>query len=101
MEPVRNLSGGLPERVLISPDGLLNFLPFQALVDEEGRFLIDRDQSKTAPHPTLRPRVETNPHNRTKLFDGSHHPVADAAVIASDTLPPEVQPFTASGLGRR
>ena len=41
MEPLRTFTGGAT-RLLISPEGLLNLLPFQALVDERGRFLVER-----------------------------------------------------------
>ncbi|MBX7220170.1 MAG: tetratricopeptide repeat protein [Blastocatellia bacterium] len=38
-EPVRKLLGA-STRVLLSPDGSLNLIPFDALVDERGRFLV-------------------------------------------------------------
>ena len=41
MEPVRGVLGGA-EMVLLSPDGSLNLAPFAALVDEGGRFLVER-----------------------------------------------------------
>src|SRR6185436_5116625 len=41
MRPVRGLLDGAT-RVLLSPDGALNVVPFAALVDESGRFLIER-----------------------------------------------------------
>ena len=40
-QPVRPLLGKLT-RLLISPDGTLNLIPFAALVDEQGRFLVER-----------------------------------------------------------
>jgi CHAT domain-containing protein len=39
--PARRLIGP-SGRVLVSPDGALNLVPFGALVDEEGRFLVER-----------------------------------------------------------
>jgi len=39
--PVRPLLGGLT-RLLISPEGSLNLIPFAALVDERGRYLVER-----------------------------------------------------------
>jgi CHAT domain-containing protein/Tfp pilus assembly protein PilF len=45
MRPVRSLlPGGRAEidRLLISPDGLLNLIPFAALVDENNQYLIER-----------------------------------------------------------
>lgn len=41
MRPVRALIGGA-RRILISPDGQLDLIPFGALVDEEGRALLER-----------------------------------------------------------
>ena len=39
--PVRALAGGV-DRLLVSADGQLNLVPFEALVDERGRFLVQR-----------------------------------------------------------
>jgi CHAT domain-containing protein len=41
MQPLRSSFGGAA-RLLISPDGELNLVPFEALVDEDGRYLIER-----------------------------------------------------------
>ena len=41
MQPVRTLTGDATQ-LLISPDGELNLIPFAALVDEQGRYLIQR-----------------------------------------------------------
>lgn len=41
MQPLRPLLGDATQ-LLVSPDGELNLLPFQALVDERGRYLIER-----------------------------------------------------------
>jgi CHAT domain-containing protein/tetratricopeptide (TPR) repeat protein len=40
MRPVRQLLGGA-RRVFVSPDGALNLVPFAALVDERGRYLVE------------------------------------------------------------
>ena len=41
MQPVRALAGDA-RHLLVSPDGELNLIPFEALVDEQGRFLVER-----------------------------------------------------------
>ncbi|MBX7220188.1 MAG: tetratricopeptide repeat protein [Blastocatellia bacterium] len=41
MQPVRKLLGST-QRLLLSPDGVLNLIPFDALIDEQGRFLVQR-----------------------------------------------------------
>ena len=43
MQPVRGLAGPA-RRLLISPDGTLNLIPFEALRDEQGRYLLERFQ---------------------------------------------------------
>jgi CHAT domain-containing protein len=43
MQPVRALTGS-HRQLLISPDGALNLLPFEALRDEQGRYALDRYQ---------------------------------------------------------
>ncbi|WP_170319967.1 CHAT domain-containing tetratricopeptide repeat protein [Polyangium spumosum] len=43
LQPIRRLLGPT-RRILLSPDGLLNLVPFGALVDEEGRYLVERYQ---------------------------------------------------------
>jgi len=45
MRPVLALTQpgvGEPRRLLIAPDGLLNLIPFAALVDQQGRYLVER-----------------------------------------------------------
>src|SRR5262249_29890356 len=41
MQPVRSLTGDATH-LLISADGELNLIPFEALVDEQGRFMVER-----------------------------------------------------------
>jgi CHAT domain-containing protein/Tfp pilus assembly protein PilF len=40
MQPLRKLLGGT-RQIFLSPDGALNLIPFSALVDEQGRYLIE------------------------------------------------------------
>ena len=41
LQPIRALLGGTTH-LLISPDGALNLIPFEALVDEQNRYLVER-----------------------------------------------------------
>jgi CHAT domain-containing protein/Tfp pilus assembly protein PilF len=41
MEPVRRLVGNA-EHLLIAPDGALNLIPFSALMDQRGKYLVER-----------------------------------------------------------
>ena len=41
MRPIRGLVGNA-KRLLISPDGALNLIPFEALADEQGHYLVER-----------------------------------------------------------
>jgi CHAT domain-containing protein/Tfp pilus assembly protein PilF len=42
MAPLRGLVGDGVTRLLLSPDGALNLVPFEALIDEQQRYLIER-----------------------------------------------------------
>jgi CHAT domain-containing protein/Tfp pilus assembly protein PilF len=76
MRPVRTLLGGAQggtRRLLIAPDGLLNLIPFAALVDEQGRYLVERYtisyltsgrdllRLKLAPRSSNAPLIVANP----------------------------------------
>ncbi len=41
LQPIRGLTGGATH-LLISPDGVLNLVPFEALLDEQGRYALER-----------------------------------------------------------
>jgi CHAT domain-containing protein/Tfp pilus assembly protein PilF len=57
-QPVRELTGSA-QRWIISPDGQLNFVPFESLVDEHGRFLLENHSISyvTSGRDLLRMRV--------------------------------------------
>jgi CHAT domain-containing protein/Tfp pilus assembly protein PilF len=64
MRPLRGLIGN-SARLLISPDGALNLIPFEALVDERGRFLVQRYRSTylTSGRDLLRMQVPRESEN--------------------------------------
>jgi CHAT domain-containing protein len=84
MQPLRPFLNGAT-RLLVSPDGGLNLLPFEALVDEHGRYLIERYATsyltsgrdllrmETTPAPAGRPVIVADP-----LFGEVSSPVARA-----------------------
>lgn len=77
MRPIRQRLGKV-RMVLLSPDGPLHLLPFEALVDEDGRYLLEtftfvylttgRDLVRLREHPPVRdePVIVANP-----AFDGA------------------------------
>jgi len=85
MQPVRALIGNATQ-LLLSPDGALNLIPFEALVDEEGRFLIERYSSTylTSGRDLLRLAVE-RPGNSEFL-------VMAAPSFGEPEMPPVVRP---------
>lgn len=86
MQPLRAFLNGAT-RLLVSPDGGLNLLPFEALVDEHGRYLIERYATsyltsgrdllrlETAPAAAGRPVIVADP-----LFGEASSPVARAVL---------------------
>ena len=66
MQPLRPLLGGAT-RLLISPDGSLNLIPFEALVDEQGRYQVQRYsiQYLTAGRDLLRLQVKHSNRERS------------------------------------
>ncbi|MBI4746970.1 MAG: tetratricopeptide repeat protein [Acidobacteria bacterium] len=63
MKPVRALSGKA-NHLLISPDGVLNLIPFAALMDEHGKFLIENYELTylTSGRDLLKLAVNIEPH---------------------------------------
>ena len=71
MHRVRVLAGDVTE-LLVSPDGALNLLPFESLVDENGRYLVERYSVSylTSGRDLLRMQVGRNsPSNSLVLAD--------------------------------
>jgi len=67
--PVRAAFGGL-DRLLISPDGALNLVPFDALVDEQDRYLIERHAISylTSGRDLLRMQVQRASRSSAAIF---------------------------------
>lgn len=69
MRPLRALVGDA-KQLLISPDGALNLIPFEALVDEQGRYLIQRFSFTylTSGRDLLRLQVARAGHNSSLVI---------------------------------
>jgi CHAT domain-containing protein len=67
--PVAAAFGGLA-RLLVSPDGALNLVPFEALVDEQDRYLIERHAISylTSGRDLLRMQVERASRSSAAIF---------------------------------
>jgi CHAT domain-containing protein/Tfp pilus assembly protein PilF len=69
MRPLRGSFGELT-RLIVSPDGDLNLVPFEALVDEYGRYLIERHAMSyvTSGRDLLRMQVERASRSNAAIF---------------------------------
>ncbi len=83
MQPVRKLAGK-GKQLLIAPDGKLNLLPFAALVDESGKFLVENNKISylTSGRDLLRLDVKIeNKQAPVIIGDPDFGPIPDAASI--------------------
>jgi CHAT domain-containing protein len=84
MRPVRELLG--PARsLLLSPDGALNLVPFGALVDENGRYLVERYAIVylTSGRDLLRLRERTDARQQAMVVaDPAYGDAGDASSVA-------------------
>jgi CHAT domain-containing protein/Tfp pilus assembly protein PilF len=82
MRPVRALVGDA-KQLLISPDGELNLIPFAALVDEQGRYLIERYSVSylTSGRDLLRMQVKRESRSRPVVL--ADPDFGDPPVVAS------------------
>jgi CHAT domain-containing protein/Tfp pilus assembly protein PilF len=64
MQPIRTLVGA-HRRLLVSPDGALNLLPFEALRDEHGRYEIERHHISYVSSGRDLLRFQVRPHSRS------------------------------------
>ncbi|MEW6127172.1 MAG: CHAT domain-containing tetratricopeptide repeat protein [Acidobacteriota bacterium] len=87
MQPVRALLGDA-QHLLISPDGAFNLIPFEALVDEQKHFLVERYSFSylTSGRDLLRLQIARQSHNAPLLIAnpafGNREPVALAETAA-------------------
>jgi CHAT domain-containing protein len=68
-EPVRKLVGGR-QHLLVAPDGALNLVPFESLVDERGRYLVETRELTylTSGRDLLRMRVKSVPRQHALVL---------------------------------
>jgi CHAT domain-containing protein/Tfp pilus assembly protein PilF len=92
MQPVRALIGGATQ-LLVSPDGELNLVPFEALVDEDGRYLVERYAISylTTGRDLLRIKVARASHSEPVVvadpFFGEPQAVQTAGAAAPNVKP--------------
>lgn len=69
MQPIRPLLGDATQ-LLISPDGSLNLIPFEALVDEQNRYLVERFSNTyiTSGRDLLRMQIARDSQSSTVVF---------------------------------
>lgn len=87
MQPVRKLLG-TARRIFLSPDGSLNLIPFGALVDENGKYLIENYSLNylTSGRDLLRLQAQTANNNppvvlANPLFDLSNRPGTEGKAL--------------------
>ena len=94
MQPIRALIGDA-NQLLISPDGALNLIPFEALVDKQGRYLIQRYSVTylTSGRDLLRTQVarESKSHPLVIANPLFGEPGSELPAIAAATTKPTVR----------
>jgi CHAT domain-containing protein/Tfp pilus assembly protein PilF len=72
-------------QLLISPDGALNFVPFDALVDNQGKYLIERYAISylTSGRDLLRLQLGNQPNNSLQDHPTQDHPTTAPLVVAN------------------
>jgi WD40 repeat protein/CHAT domain-containing protein len=87
MSPARRLLDGRSEHLLISPDGSLNLVPFAAMVDEQGKYLVQSHLITylTSGRDLLRPAAADG-------IAGDPVVVADPDFGVADAAPPNPEP---------
>jgi CHAT domain-containing protein len=87
MRPLRGLTGGA-KQLLISPDGVLNLIPFEALADERGSYMLESYSISylTSGRDLLRMQVERTTRNAPLIVADPlfGEPRAGASVVATN-----------------
>ena len=89
MLPIRKLLG-VTRRVLISPDGALNLIPFGVLVDEDNHYLIEQYAFThvTTGRDLLRLRAQTTSRDKSLVIASPDYDREGTAVPVSTTTSP-------------
>ena len=89
MKPVRKLIG-TKRHLLISPDGLLNLIPFSALVDEQGTYLVENYTLTylTSGRDLLRLKVKIPGAEPAVVIANPEYETGSGPVLAGQTLKP-------------
>jgi CHAT domain-containing protein len=88
---------GNATHLIVSPDGSLNLVPFEALVDEHGAFLIERYATSyvTSGRDLLRMQIPHPPSNPPVILA---NPFFGEPASATAAAPPYFAPLAATGL---
>ncbi len=100
MQPVRKLLGET-SHIFISPDGALNLIPFAALVDENGRYLVNRYSFThlTSGRDLLRLQVkQQNGSDVTVFADPAFDEASSQDLAAERDIKPSYDPQQPSNL---
>ena len=99
MKPVRALLGDI-KQLLVSPDGELNSIPFEALVDEQGHYLVENYQVTylTSGRDLLRMKVKRESQSSSLIIANPQFgiPAAERTIAENRTRKAVVQPLRQS-----
>lgn len=88
MSPILKLIGKR-EQLLLSPDGLLNLLPFAALIDEKGKYLVENYNLTylASGRDLLKLQVKSDPSKRSLIVANPDFGVAESSSDLFNNLP--------------
>lgn len=102
ISPVEDAIRG-KESLVILPDGILGFIPFETLQDEQGRFLVERYRIKYAQSLTVNELIAKRAHagnSRMIGFGGALYETAAQKPAAGKRGPGELKKEVEDGLAR-